>query len=161
MSIDHRVLSAKNEVEVKRAQLLHSIKFALGETKRRLAPDLLAEMAWQETKRAGSKMADGAVDFTKRKPWLVGGIAAAAGLFLARKPVGRLAVDGYEALKNKGDPEVEDDFSSPASSEPSPHPNPDPTPTVSEFREAGTAIEDKAAPAKSSRRTNKTTEDVK
>ena len=158
MSIDHRVLSAKNDVEVKRAQLLHSIKFALGETKRRLAPDLLAEMAWQETKRAGSKMADGAVDFTKRKPWLVGGIAAAAGLFLARKPVGKLAVDGYEALKSKGD-DAEDDIASPAPDAPTS--GDDPTPSVSAFREAGTAIENKNAPTKASRRNSKTTENVK
>ncbi|WP_343347350.1 hypothetical protein WJT74_04485 [Sphingomicrobium sp. XHP0239] len=140
MSIDPKVLSAKNDVEVKRAQLLHSVKFALGETKRRLAPDLIAEMAWVETKRAGSKVADKAVDFTKRKPVLVGGLAAAFGLFLARKPVGRLAVSGVEKLT--GDDENRDEVEK-RGALPRTSRTETATPSVDEFRDATTPIEDK------------------
>ncbi len=39
---DPRIIDAQNQVEAKRAQLMHSVKHAIGEAKRRLAPDLLA-----------------------------------------------------------------------------------------------------------------------
>ena len=149
MSIDPKVLSAKNDVEVKRAKLLHSIKFALGETKRRLAPDLIAEMAWEETKRASGKVADKAVDVAKRKPVLIGGLAAAFGLFLARKPLGKLAVNGVEKLTGEdhaaeGDPDTTGTAASREvrSSDGS-------TPSVAQFHETNAAIEDKTKrPAK-------------
>ena len=136
--IDPEVISAKNDVEVARAKLLHSVKFALGETKRRLAPDLIAEMAWQETKRASGKVADAAMDFGKRKPVLVGGLAAAFGMFLARKPLGKLAVAGYE--KMSGEDEVPADGSHEAQER-----APDAAPSVEQFRQTNKAVERKAA----------------
>lgn len=113
---DPRIIDAQNQVEAKRAQLMHSVKHAIGEAKRRLAPDLLAEQAWKASWEAarhkGGEIADDATSFAKEKPWLVGGIAAAAALFLARKPVGKLAVGAYDAVTGrdeKSEAELADD----------------------------------------------------
>lgn len=88
--IDGKVLDAENEVEVKRAKLMTSIKFGIGEAKRRLAPDLLAEQAWEKTKAKASESAQEAVVAVKNNPAIVGGIGAAIGLYLARGPLGQM-----------------------------------------------------------------------
>ncbi|WP_260484061.1 hypothetical protein [Sphingomicrobium flavum] len=107
MPIDPKVIAAENAAEAARAKLMHSAKLAIGEAKRRLAPDLLAKQAWkasaQAAKTAGEDVADGAVRFAKDKPYIVAGAVAAAALFLARKPVSKLAVDTYERLSNRFD----------------------------------------------------------
>ncbi|RZV45319.1 MAG: hypothetical protein EX258_10450, partial [Sphingomonadaceae bacterium] len=99
--LDPRVIDAQNEVEAQRAKLMRSVSHAIGEAQRRLAPDLLAEQAWEKTKEKGAQMAEDAVDLAKRKPWLVGGLVAGLTLFLARKPVGRAAVATYDRLATR------------------------------------------------------------
>ena len=108
--LDPRVIDARNDVEAKRAKLMHSVSHAIGEAQRRLAPDLLAEQAWEKTKEKGVKIADDAVEYAKRNPWLVGGLVAGLTLFFARKPVGRAAVQTYDRLANRAeDAEAADD----------------------------------------------------
>lgn len=109
MAIDPKVVAAENEAEAARAKLMHSTKLAVGEAKRRLAPDLLAKQAWKASahaaRSASEDAADTAVRFAKDRPYLVAGAVAAAALFLARKPVKRLAVDTYERLTSNFDAE--------------------------------------------------------
>lgn len=100
-NLDPRVIDAQNNVEAQRAKLMRSVSHAIGEAQRRLAPDLLAEQAWEKTKEKGAQMAEDAVDLAKRKPWLVGGLVAGLTLFLARKPVGRAAVETYDRLAKR------------------------------------------------------------
>ncbi|WP_265562844.1 hypothetical protein [Sphingomicrobium arenosum] len=173
MSIDPELIDAKNAVEAKRAQLMHSTKYALGEAKRRLAPDLLAEQAWEKVKRKSGDAVHDAYLEAKAKPWLVGGIAAAIGLFLARKPVGEMAVKAYQAARG----EEEDGGDAPAPSPPeAPAAKPPPrrtrrtatkAPSVAEFQEASRPIEEKKKPAPKAAKTKadkprrtKKTEDV-
>jgi hypothetical protein len=103
MKTDPRVIAAQNEVEAKRAQLMHSAKLAIGEAKRRLAPDLVADQVWEATKSKAERLAHDATLAAKNRPWLVGGAVAAAALFMARKPVSRLAVDTYDRLTSDHD----------------------------------------------------------
>ncbi|WP_265570705.1 hypothetical protein [Sphingomicrobium nitratireducens] len=101
------MLDAQNLVELKRAKLMTSVKHAIGEGKRRLAPDLVADQVWEMTKDKANRAAHDMVVTARNKPWLVGGIAAAVGLFLARGKVGEWAADAYDAMT--GDDTEEED----------------------------------------------------
>ena len=171
MSIDPKVIDAKNAVEAKRAQMMHTVKYTLGEAKRRLAPDLLAEQAWEKVKRKSGDLAHEAMLEAKARPALVGSIAAALGVFFARKPIGRMAVEAYHSVR--GDVE---DGSKPATGSMADSPagkppprrvrraSPGKAPSVSEFHEATKPIEEKSktneAPKAPKKRRNKKTEDV-
>ncbi|MCM8556847.1 hypothetical protein [Sphingomicrobium sediminis] len=138
MSVDPRIVDAQNEVEAKRAQLMHSVKHAMGETKRRLAPDLLAGRAWAETKKATARLAEDTAAEVRAKPLLFGGIAAAVGLFLARKPIGKAAVELYDSVTGHEEEKSQALPEAPAT-KPPPRRRPrkdDPAPSVSEFDEA-------------------------
>ena len=96
MTLDPRVLDAQNKVEAKRAQLMTSVKYGVGEAKRRLAPDLVADQVWEATKDKIERGAHDAMLTAKNKPWLVGGIGAAIGLFLARGVLGDAVRGGLD-----------------------------------------------------------------
>ncbi|MBB3763727.1 hypothetical protein [Sphingomicrobium lutaoense] len=103
MKTDPRVIAAQNNVEAKRAQLMHSTKLAIGEAKRRLAPDLVADQVWEATKNKAERIAQEATVAARNRPWLVGGAIAAATLFMARKPVSRLASNAYQRVTSDHD----------------------------------------------------------
>ncbi|MCJ7422331.1 hypothetical protein [Sphingomicrobium astaxanthinifaciens] len=168
MSLDPELIDARNAVEAKRAQLMHSAKFALGEAKRRLAPDLLAEQAWDKVKRKSNDLAHEAVLEAKAKPFFYGGIAAAIGLFLARKPLGKMAVSACRSARGEAAPEAEGG-SSMVAAKPPPRrtrrapPAAKAAPGVAEFHETTKPVEEKtkpgSKPAKGTR-AKKKTEDV-
>ncbi|MCJ8189913.1 hypothetical protein [Sphingomicrobium aestuariivivum] len=169
MSVDPELIDAKNAVEAKRAQLMHSVKYTVGEAKRRLAPDLLAEQAWEKVKRKSSDTAHSAYLEAKAKPWLVGGIAAAIGLFLARKPVGEMAVKAYQSARGEEEAPAAATLGETPGAKPPPRRkrrSPAKAPSIAEFQEATKPIEDKKKPEKKApkatkgRSKDKKTEDV-
>lgn len=62
----------------------------LVELQARLNPKALAREAAQELKETGQEMARDGLDAIKRHPLRVGGVAAAIGLLLARRPLRQL-----------------------------------------------------------------------
>lgn len=101
MTLDPKVLAAEQKVAEKRAQLMSSVNYSVEETKRRFAPDLLAGQAWEKTKAKVADTAQDTLDAAKRNPWLVGGIGAAIGLFLARGAIGDLLRDGIDKVRDR------------------------------------------------------------
>jgi len=57
----------------------------------RLKPGNLASTAWDDVREKGTAIAGDAVEAAKARPLVTGGIAAAIGLFLARKPIAKAA----------------------------------------------------------------------
>ncbi|MGF1549834.1 MAG: hypothetical protein ACFBQW_04790 [Sphingomonadaceae bacterium] len=57
---------------------------------RRLKPAAIAGRTWQGVRGKGEALADSAVDTVKERPAMFGAAAAAAALFLARRPIGAL-----------------------------------------------------------------------
>lgn len=101
-----KLIKAQNEAEVRRAAFLTSADTL----KARVAPARLGKDALDKTVETGTAIADGAVAEVKSKPWLYGGLAAAALLFLARKPVGKLAVGAYDRIAGgKSEEDLKDD----------------------------------------------------
>ena len=103
MPIDPKVLDARNKVEAKRAQLMTSVKYGVGEAKRRLAPDLVADHVWDVTKDKARRAADDMMLTARDKPWLVGAVGAAIGLFFARGPIGDAIRDGIDKIRGRDD----------------------------------------------------------
>ena len=103
MPLDPKVIDARNKAEAKRAQLLTSVKYGVGEAKRRLAPDLVADHVWDVTKDKARRAADDMMLTAKDKPWIVGAIGAAIGLFLARGAIGEVVRDGIDKVKDRFD----------------------------------------------------------
>ena len=118
MSIDPRVIDAQNKVEAKRAQLMTSVKYGVGEAKRRLAPDLVADQVWEATKDKIERGAQDAMLTARNKPWLVGGIGAAIGLFLARGLIGDAVRGGLDKVADWRSGENDEGETTPVASEP-------------------------------------------
>lgn len=77
---------AKHDTEIARAQLADTI----GEIANRFSPKVLLGQAWEEVRDMSGLVADDAVKAVKAvkdRPLALSGIAAAIGLFLARKPI--------------------------------------------------------------------------
>lgn len=111
MSLDPRVIDARNLVEIKRAKLMTSVKYGVGEAKRRLAPDLVADHVWEVTKDKARRAADDMVLAAKEKPWIVAAIGAGIGLVLARGQVGDLLREGADKVRERFDHEENDEAS--------------------------------------------------
>ena len=92
-----QVTAARIEVARKRGEMLGTVH----ELQTRLQPRTLASEAWAKARNKGADIAEDAVDAVKSRPVAVGGIAAALGLFLARKPISDAAVKLYDALTSK------------------------------------------------------------
>jgi ElaB/YqjD/DUF883 family membrane-anchored ribosome-binding protein len=80
------LIVAERQAETARQRLAGT----LVELQARLNPKALARDAVQELKESGQEIARDGLDAVKRHPLTVGGIAAAIGLFLARRPIRRL-----------------------------------------------------------------------
>lgn len=150
MTLDPKVLDAQNKVEAKRAQLLTSVKYGIGEAKRRLAPDLVADQVWEATKDKLERGAHDAVLAAKNKPWIVGGIGAALGLFLARGVLGDAIRDGVEKFSAWRASNDDEGQTKPVAATPQPDESPE-TPVAvarqAKKRKAGAAAK-KRAPRK-------------
>ena len=147
MSIDPKVLSAKNDVEYHRAKMMATVKFAAGEAKRRLAPDLVLSNAWSATKRKSGELAHDAMLEAKSKPLLFGGIAAAVGALLFRKPLGKLASSAYDSVV--GHEDADEPAGAPALKPPprrDRRSTQDAAPTIPEFREPTRPTDEKKTP---------------
>ena len=92
-----QVIAARIEVARKRGEMLGTVH----ELQTRLQPRTLASEAWAKARNKGADIAEDAVDAVKSRPVAVSGIAAALGLFLARKPISDAAVKLYDALTSK------------------------------------------------------------
>ena len=92
-----QVTAARIEVARKRGEMLGTVH----ELQTRLQPRTLASEAWAKARNKGADIAEDAVDAVKSRPVAVGGIAAALGLFLARKPISDAAVKLYDSLTSK------------------------------------------------------------
>ena len=92
-----QVIAARIDVARKRGEMLGTVH----ELQTRLQPRTLASEAWAKARNKGADIAEDAVDAVKSRPVAVGGIAAALGLFLARKPISDAAVKLYDALTSK------------------------------------------------------------
>lgn len=104
--MSNQLIKAQNDAEAKRAAFLTSADTL----KARVAPARLGRDALDKTVETGSALADSAVETVKAKPWLFAGLAAAAALFLARKPVGKLAVGAYDRIAGgKSEEDLKDD----------------------------------------------------
>lgn len=77
------VAAARIQADKARAQLMETAH-AL---QQRLSPAVLAQNAWEGAKAKGADLAEDAVDAVRSRPAMVGGIAAALALFLARGPL--------------------------------------------------------------------------
>lgn len=87
MSSDSVDLSiAESQAQTARQRLAGT----LVELQARLNPKALAREAVQELRETGEEFAREGLDAVKRHPLTVGGIAAAIGLFLARRPIRQL-----------------------------------------------------------------------
>ena len=91
------VIAARIEVARKRGDMLGTVH----ELQARLQPKTLASEAWAKARNKGADMAEDAVDAVKARPVAIGGVAAALGLFLARRPISDAAVKLYDALTSK------------------------------------------------------------
>lgn len=100
------IVAARARAEAARQRLLTSAH----ELQARLRPATLAENAKAVVMDKGEALADTASDFARRKPAVVGGVAAAGLAFLARKPILRLfrrkprSVPAEARSSDKGDP---------------------------------------------------------
>ena len=92
------VIAARIEVARKRGEMLGTVH----ELQARLQPRTLASEAWSKARNKGADLAEDAVDAVKARPIAAGGVAAALGLFLARRPIADAAVKLYDALTSKG-----------------------------------------------------------
>jgi ElaB/YqjD/DUF883 family membrane-anchored ribosome-binding protein len=88
-----QVAAARIKAERERAQLMETAR----QLQERISPAVLAHNAWQGAKTKGADLAEDAVDAVRSRPAIVGGIAAAIGLFLAREPL----MDAAGKLKRK------------------------------------------------------------
>jgi hypothetical protein len=93
------VIAARIEVARRRGEMLGTVH----ELQARLQPKTLASEAWAKARNKGADMAEDAVDAVKARPVAIGGVAAALGLFLARRPISDAAVKLYDALTSDGD----------------------------------------------------------
>jgi ElaB/YqjD/DUF883 family membrane-anchored ribosome-binding protein len=78
-----RIARARGEADQAKARLMGTVE----EAKARLAPGKLASDAVQSAKDKGIVVADDAVTKVKERPGLTAGIATAAALYIARKPL--------------------------------------------------------------------------
>jgi ElaB/YqjD/DUF883 family membrane-anchored ribosome-binding protein len=78
-----RIAKARGEADQAKARLMGTVE----EAKARLAPGKLASDAVQSAKDRSIVAADDAVTAAKERPGLTAGIATAAAVFLARKPL--------------------------------------------------------------------------
>jgi hypothetical protein len=78
-----RIARARGEADAAKARLMATVD----EAKARLAPGTLASNAVQSAKDKSIVVADEAVAAVKERPGLTAGIAAAAALYIARKPL--------------------------------------------------------------------------
>lgn len=78
-----RIARARGEADVAKTRLMAT----LDEVKARLAPGKLASDAVQSAKDKSIVAADDAVSAVKERPGLTAGIATAAALFIARRPL--------------------------------------------------------------------------
>jgi ElaB/YqjD/DUF883 family membrane-anchored ribosome-binding protein len=78
-----RIARARGEADGAKARLMGTVD----EVKTRLAPGRLASEAVQSAKDKSIVAADDAVTAVKERPGLTAGIATAAALFLARRPI--------------------------------------------------------------------------
>jgi ElaB/YqjD/DUF883 family membrane-anchored ribosome-binding protein len=78
-----RIARARGEADAAKARLMGTVE----EAKERLAPGRLASEAVQSAKDKSIVVADDAVTKVKERPGLTAGIATAAALFFARKPL--------------------------------------------------------------------------
>jgi ElaB/YqjD/DUF883 family membrane-anchored ribosome-binding protein len=80
---DVRIARARGEADVAKARLMAT----LDEVKARLAPGQLAGEAVQKAKDKSIVVADDTVSAVKDRPLMAAGIATAAAMFIARKPL--------------------------------------------------------------------------
>ena len=82
-----QVAAARIEAERARARMMASAH----QLQERISPRVLARDAWEGAKMKGADLVEDGVDAVKRHPGAVGGVAAAAMLFLLRQPLMDLA----------------------------------------------------------------------
>ena len=96
-----RIARARGEADVAKARLMAT----LDEVKARLAPGKLASDAVQTAKNKSIVVADDTVTAVKDRPLMAAGIATAAAVVIARKPlaaaVGRWLHGDDDELENK------------------------------------------------------------
>lgn len=78
-----RIARARGEADQAKARLMNTVE----EAKARLAPGKLTSDAVQSAKDKSIVLADDAVTKVKERPGLTAGIATAAALYIARKPL--------------------------------------------------------------------------
>lgn len=78
-----RIARARGEADQAKARLMATVE----EAKARLAPGTLASNAVQSAKDRSIVLADDAVTAVKERPGVTAGVATAAALFIARKPL--------------------------------------------------------------------------
>lgn len=98
-----RIARARGQADGAKARLMGTVE----EAKARLAPGRLASEAVQSAKDKSIVVADDAVSAVKERPGLTAGIATAAALFIARRPL-FAAVRGM--FKGSGDKPADHDF---------------------------------------------------
>ena len=128
--------AARIEVARTRAALLDTAR----ELQQRLQPKTLASEAWEKAKEKGADLAEDAVDAVKRRPVAAGGVIAALTMFLAREPIKDAAVKLYDAMTSSDEPR-----------------RPAPALTVKEKPAPRPARRRARPPAKTARKTEKTT----
>lgn len=96
-----REARARGEADAAKARLMETVE----ELKFRLAPGKLTSDAVQAVKDKGIVMADDTVTAVKDRPMMAAGVATAAALFLARKPLFS-AVCGWFRSSDDNDHEI-------------------------------------------------------
>lgn len=81
------VTAARIEAERAKARMIDRAH----DLQARLNPKTLAQNAWDDARDKGTALADSAVGAVRERPLAATGIAAAVAVFLARKPLKRLA----------------------------------------------------------------------
>ncbi|RST31016.1 DUF3618 domain-containing protein [Sphingomonas ginkgonis] len=83
MTTDVKIARARGEAEAARAKLMGTVD----ELKARLSPQKVTSDAIQGAKNKSIEVADQTVTAVRQRPGMAAGVAAAAALFLARKPL--------------------------------------------------------------------------
>lgn len=101
-----RIARARGEADEAKARLMATVE----EAKARLAPGTLASNAVQSAKDRSIVLADEAVTVVKERPGLSAGIATAAALYIARKPLAS-AMRGFFESRDRDDNTIHDNGS--------------------------------------------------
>ena len=87
MSESRQVREARAEAERSKARLMGTVR----DLQYRTNPRTIARGTWQGAKDKSAELADGVVEVVAERPVMVGAIASAVAVFLARQPLMDLA----------------------------------------------------------------------